>query len=234
MNEKELISKVEAYLGYVFQDKALLLEALTHRSLARDERLRDHVIPQNERLEFLGDAVLSMVTALSLYKSSPRADEGTLTQLRASYVCEPHLAACAKRMGLGELLRASPSIKRSGQVELPSILADALEALLGAIYLDGGFEAAGAVVETLLGPVPTRVTESPKDAKTQLQEWTQAEKGSTPVYRVTEALGPPHAPTFVVEVLIGDRSLAHGRGPSKKEAAQEAARIALSTLQEGK
>jgi ribonuclease-3 len=192
------------------------------------------VIPQNERLEFLGDAVLSMVAALSLFKSAPKADEGTLTQLRASYVCEPHLAACAKQMGLGLLLRASPSMKRSGQVDLPSILADALEALFGAIYLDGGFEAARAVVETLLGPVPTRVTESPKDAKTQLQEWTQAERGSTPLYRVVESLGPPHSPTFGVEVVVDNQVVAHGRGPSKKEAAQEAARNALLVLQETK
>lgn len=229
-SESALLAQVESQVGHVFADKSLALEAITHRSFARDERLKDNVISQNERLEFLGDAVLSMVCALELYRDSPKADEGTLTQLRANYVCESHLAESARKAGLGPLIRVSQSMRKPQGVELPSILCDAVEALIGAVYLDTGFDAARLVIQKILGPVPKKVAASPKDPKTQLQELTQANFGMTPLYKVVKASGPPHLPVFGVEVYVGDRKLADGEGPSKKEAAQEAAKAALGEL----
>jgi ribonuclease-3 len=230
-SENEMMEQVEAQIGYRFTDRSLLREAITHRSFARDERLKnDNVVSQNERLEFLGDAILSMVSALELFTHSPRADEGMLTQLRANYVCEAHLAQSAKNAGLGTLIRVSPSMRKPTGVELPSLLCDVVEALIGAVYLDAGFEAARGLVLRLLGPVPTKVAVAPKDAKTELQEWTQAQFSVTPVYKVTEALGPPHSPVFTVEVYVADRKLAEGKGPSKKDAAQNAAREALASI----
>jgi ribonuclease-3 len=228
--EAEILSLVEIQLGYAFSDKALLLEAITHRSFARDERLKDNVVSQNERLEFLGDAILSMVCALELFKTSPRADEGMLTQLRANYVCESHLAEGARRANLGGLIRVSPSMRKASGVELPSLLCDVVEALIGAVYLDSGFDAAREVVLRLLGPVPIKVAVVPKDCKTELQEWTQANFGVTPLYKVVEIAGPPHLPVFTVEVCVGERKLAQGKGSSKKDAAQDAAKTALFQL----
>lgn len=228
--QAEIVSQVETRIGYQFQNKALLIEAITHRSYARDERLKENIVSQNERLEFLGDAILSTVTAVELYKSSPRADEGTLTQLRANYVCEGNLAQGARNAGLGALIRVSPSMLRNGVVELPSLLADVVEALIGAVYLDSGLEPARQVVLKVLGPVPSKIVVVPKDAKTELQEWTQSEFGMTPLYKVVESLGPPHSPTFRVEVFLGQKLLAEGKGPSKKDAAQQAARKALQDL----
>lgn len=233
-SEAEMLAKVELQIGHVFADKALLLEAITHRSFARDERLKKNLVSQNERLEFLGDAILSTVTALELYRESPGANEGVLTQLRANYVCETHLAECARRAGLGAMIRVSQSIKRPEGVELPSLLCDVVEALIGAIYLDSGFESARVFILKTLGPVPLKVAASPKDSKTQLQEWTQAHFAKTPIYRVIKSSGPAHLPVFAVEVLMGDLKLAEGVGPSKKEAAQEAARAALAELTEKK
>ncbi len=226
----ELLAQAETQIGYRFNDRTLLLEALTHRSFARDERLKDNIVSQNERLEFLGDAILSMITALELFKTSPRADEGTLTQLRANYVCEASLAEGARKAGLGTLIRVSPSMRKVTGVELPSLLCDGLEALIGAVYLDGGFEPARDLVLRFVGEVPTKVAIAPKDAKTELQEWTQASFGLTPVYKVVQSLGPPHAPTFVVEVYVGEKLLAKGQGPSKKDAAQEGAKAALADV----
>lgn len=223
----KLLAEAEAKIGYVFQNKDLLLEALTHRSFARDERLKSNRVSQNERLEFLGDAILSMASALDLYHDSPRANEGVLTQLRANYVCESHLAKCAKEAGLGAFLRVSISMKRSDEVELPSLLCDLVEALVGAIYLDDGFEQAHKFVRRILGEVPKKVLEAPKDAKTEFQEWTQSKMAKTPVYKVLRTSGPPHMPVFVVEVSVADQTFAIGEGPSKKEAAQNAAKIAL-------
>lgn len=229
--ESKMLEQVESRIGYTFSDKALLLEAMTHRSFARDERLKnDNVVSQNERLEFLGDSILSMVTALELFRNSKRADEGAMTQLRAIYVCESHLASGARKAGLGSFIRVSPSMRRGNEVELPSLLCDVVEALIGAVYLDAGFEAARAVVLHLLGPVPEKIVAAKKDAKTDLQEWTQAKFGLTPIYKVTEALGPPHSPVFTVEVYVGDRKLATGKGASKKDAAQDAAKVAMQQI----
>jgi ribonuclease-3 len=230
-SENDLLKQVESQIGYQFKNRSLLLEAITHRSFARDERLKnDNVVSQNERLEFLGDAILSMVSALELYTSSPRANEGMLTQLRANYVCEPHLALGAKNAGLGALIRVSSSMRKPHGVDLPSLLCDVVEALIGAVYLDAGFEDARALVLRLLGPVPTKVTVAPKDAKTELQEWSQEHVGLTPLYKVAESKGPAHSPVFTVEVYVEGRKLAEGSGKSKKDAAQEAAKAALKQL----
>jgi ribonuclease-3 len=141
------------------------------------------------------------------------------------------LAEAARKIGLGSLLRVSVSMRRTPSgVELPSMLCDAVEAIIGAVYLDAGFEEARALVLRLLGPVPKKLALTPKDFKTQLQEWTQANFSMTPLYKVIEASGPPHSPSFVVEVFVGEKSLATGKGPSKKDAAQEAAKAALAKL----
>lgn len=229
-DEKNL-ETLQSQIGHEFKDRSLLLVAITHRSFARDERLKDNIVAQNERLEFLGDAILSMVSAHELFTDSPKADEGTLTQLRANYVCESHLAECGKQIGLGKILRVAASMRKTEGVELPSIVSDAVEAIIGAVYLDAGLKPARETIRKILGPVPKKLIAAPKDPKTQLQEWTQARLGSTPIYEVTKSSGPPHMPIFVVEVSVKGRLLAQGQGPSKKEAAQEAARIALADIE---
>jgi ribonuclease-3 len=226
--EQTWIQTTQDRLHLKFRDPNFLLQALTHRSMLHDE---PSPAGHNERLEFLGDAVLSLVAAQSLFAQSATADEGMLTQQRAAYVCEASLAQGARRLGLGELLRASKTMRTSGSVELPSVLADALEALFGAIYLDQGFDAAKDFILKALGPLPTEVVSLPKDPKTELQELIQSAAFLAPAYRVAGQTGPAHAPIFRVEVIAGDRVLAEGAGPSKKEAAQEAAREVLKVIQ---
>lgn len=221
------LSNLEKRLGYAFKDRSLLIEALTHKSYAQVERSPS--LRHNERLEFLGDAVLSIVSAEELFTQMPNADEGTLTVLRAAYVCEAHLTKAALSLGLGEFLRLSPSVSAQS-LERTSLLADAVEALLGAIYLDSDLKAVQRLAKEVLGPVPKRVEATPKDAKTELQEWVQAHSAKTPTYTVVKAEGPAHAPIFQVSVCVDGKVLATGEGPSKKDAAQEAARIALARL----
>ena len=211
------IDELEKKLAFNFRDKQLLERALTHRSAGE----------HNERLEFLGDAVLSIVAAEQLYTTMKTASEGTLTQLRASYVCEANLARAARELGLEPYIRVAKSMRMSGPIDLPSLLSDVIEAIIGAAYLDAGLEASKNLILHVLGPVPTQVIQYAKDPKTILQEHFQAEVSEAPVYAVTDVSGPGHSPIFVVEVSVAGRVLATGEGRNKKEASQAAAKKAL-------
>lgn len=213
-------------LGHEFRDPELLTRALTHRSAAADH---------NERLEFLGDGLLNFVAAEALFRAYPGYAEGELSRLRASLVCEDALARVADGLGLGEALILGPGELKSGGWRRASILADTLEAVLGAVYLDAGFDAARATCAQLLAPAlaelpaPDRL----KDAKTQLQEWLQGRGRSLPVYEVRAAEGPPHRQWFTVACRLADgTAVTEGRAASRKAAEQEAAERMLRIVQE--
>ncbi|HXG28873.1 MAG TPA: ribonuclease III [Nevskiales bacterium] len=212
-------------LGYRFRNERLLVEALTHRSAGQ---------PNNERFEFLGDALLNWVIADALFRRQPDASEGELTRLRASLVREPTLAAIAQALGLGEHLRLGPGELRSGGFRRQSILADGLEALFAAIYLDGGPEAAQAVILKLyqdaLAHLPD--AESLKDAKTRLQELLQGRGLPLPLYEVVEVSGQAHRQEFRVRCHVpGATQQSEGRGGSRRQAEQAAAARLLELLQ---
>jgi ribonuclease III len=212
-------------LGYRFLQPGLLTRALTHRSAATDH---------NERLEFLGDAVLQTAISALLYERFAGSDEGDLTRVRAHLVREDSLHRLALTLGLPEVVRLSDGEARGGGAQRPSILADALEALIGAAFLDGGFAPAQAVVQRLFGETiaTTDVDNWRKDAKTELQEWLQARKLPVPAYRIVATRGQAHAQTFDVECAVAALGLAeHGEGKSRRIAEQEAARRMLATLQ---
>jgi ribonuclease III len=207
-------------IGYRFTDIELLRRALTHRSYGASH---------NERLEFLGDGVVNCVVALELYEKFPRLTEGELSRLRANIVNQQALANAAQRLEFGEHLRLGEGELRSGGARRPSMLADSVEAVVGAVFLDGGFESARVVMRTLLGEVLETIdpATSGKDPKTLLQEYLQARKRSLPQYAVVATRGEAHEQHFEVECVIaelGIRSL--GEGASRRSAEQEAARQA--------
>ena len=214
----------EARLGYAFRDPVLLDAALTHRSASKHNY---------ERLEFLGDAVLNFTTAVLLYREYPDADEGDLSRYRAALVSGTSLAAVASGLGLGEQLRLGSGELKSGGYRRSSILADALEALFGAVYLDGGAAAAGAVIEALfadrLGELPE--AHELKDPKTRLQEQLQARGLRLPAYAVEAVSGEPHEQRFIATCEVTDLALlARGEGSSRRRAEQEAAQRVLEQL----
>jgi len=211
-------------LGRVFTQPRLLLRALTHRS---------HGADHNERLEFLGDAVLSLAVSELLYERFGGSDEGDLTRVRAHLVREDSLHRVALQLGLPEVMRLSEGEAKGGGAQRPSILADAVEALIGATFLDGGFEAAQALVSRLFGEViaTTEIDSWSKDAKTELQEWLQARKLPVPTYRILATRGQAHAQTFEVACEVPALHLSEGgEGRSRRAAEQEAARRMLDTL----
>jgi ribonuclease III len=211
-------------LGHAFRDPLLVQRALTHRSFGAEH---------NERLEFLGDAVLSLAISGLLYERFGASAEGDLTRVRAHLVREDSLHRVALALGLPEVLRLSEGESRGGGALRPSILADATEALIGAAFLDGGFEAARAVVQRLFGEViqATEADNFGKDAKTELQEWLQARKLPVPTYRILATRGQAHAQTFELECAVPALGLAErGEGRSRRTAEQEAARRMLDTL----
>jgi ribonuclease III len=215
-------SALEAVLGYTFRDRALLERALRHASWSNEhaaEQLED-----NERLEFLGDAVLDLVVGHQLMTRYPQLREGTLSVTRAQVVSEAGLSDVAGRLGLGEWLMLGKGEDKSGGRTKASILADAFEAILAAVYLDGGFAAAWDIVDRLLAQRIENVEfQGFYDFKTRLQESAQARLRSTPTYRVVQELGPDHEKRFVVAVTIGDTEWSRAVGRSKKEAEQLAA-----------
>lgn len=215
---------LESRLGHRFADASLLARALTHKSFGATH---------NERLEFLGDAVLASAVSGLLYRHFSESPEGDLTRVRAHLVREETLHRLALELGLPALLRLSEGESRSGGAQRPSILADALEALIGAIYLDGGFEPARLTVERLFAPLLTS-TEAQgwrRDAKTELQEWLQARRQPVPAYRIEATSGRQHEQLFVVVCSIPARGVeTRGEGRSRRAAEQEAARAALATL----
>lgn len=216
---------LQEHLGYRFADARLLQQALTHRS---------HSTPNNERLEFLGDGVLNCIVAAELYTRHAGLKEGELSRLRASLVREQRLHELAAGLALGEYLRLGEGELKSGGFRRPSILADALEALIGAVFLDGGFEAARSVVLRLYRPLLERSgpTAAEKDPKTQLQEWLQSRRYALPQYSVLATRGAAHEQLFEVECLIRELDLRTiGMGTSRRLAEQEAARSAFHKLQ---
>lgn len=225
------LAALEAQLGLTFRDPGLLRQALRHSSYAHENPDQG---PSNEQLEFLGDAVLSLTVSHLLLEAFPGSPEGELSQRRAALVNTRTLAAVARRLRLGDFLLLGKGEERQGGRQKPSLLADALEAVLAAVYLDQGLQAAARLVETWLGPLLAAQEESEvQDAKTRLQEWLQARGQTPPQYEVLEENGPSHARIFRVALRLGGETLAEGRGRSKKAAEQEAARQALSALQQG-
>lgn len=219
------LDALQQRLGHRFAQPGLLIRALTHRS---------HGADHNERLEFLGDAVLSAAVSALLYERFAGSDEGDLTRVRAHLVREDTLHRLALALGLPEVLRLSDGEARGGGAQRPSILADALEGLIGAVFLDGGFEPARALVQRLFGEViaSTEIDSWRKDAKTELQEWLQARRLPVPAYRIVATHGQAHAQTFDVECAVPALGLAErGSGKSKRIAEQDAARQMLATLQ---
>ncbi|MEP7281047.1 MAG: ribonuclease III [Rubrivivax sp.] len=218
------LAALQQRLGHVFADPALLQRALTHRSFGAEH---------NERIEFLGDAVLSLAVSTLLYDRFGASDEGDLTRVRAHLVREDSLHRAALALGLPDVLRLSDGEARGGGAQRPSILADATEALIGAVYLDGGFDAAQSVVQRLFGEVITATSADSwsKDAKTELQEWLQARRLPVPVYRIVGTRGQAHAQTFDVECAVVPLGLAErGEGRSRRTAEQWAARRMLDLL----
>jgi ribonuclease-3 len=218
------LDALQQRLGYRFGQPSLLTRALTHRSFGADH---------NERLEFLGDAVLQTAVSALLYERFAGSDEGDLTRVRAHLVREDSLHRAALALGLPDVMRLSEGEARGGGANRPSILADALEAVIGAVFIDGGFEHAHAMVRLVFGEViaTTEVDRWSKDAKTELQEWLQARKLPVPSYTITATRGQAHAQTFEVECAVPPLGLAEqGEGRSRRAAEQEAARRMLATL----
>jgi ribonuclease-3 len=219
-------------IGYRFKEPDLLVRAMTHRSY----RNENPGIPwDNERLEFLGDAVLSVVVATLLWREYPEEDEGSMTRARARLVSEETLALCARRLELGRYLLLGRGEDSTGGRDRNSVLSDAFEALLGAIYVDGGNDIAAKAVQRFLGP---ELNEdfgvlADRDPRSRLQERTQALGYGTPEYKVIRVTGPTHEPQFVVQVRCAEgRYLIRGQGGTKKAAATEAARRLLESLPE--
>ncbi len=229
MERREALRDLEEVMGYLFENPSLLDQALTHKSYANEHgpEARD-----NERLEYLGDAVLDLVVSRLLYDLIPPLSEGKMSKIRAFLVSEPSLERVARTLGLGPLIRLGRGEEQTGGREKASILSGAFEALVAAIYLDGGFDLAFQFVEALFRPIleqeGTGVLE--RDYKTRLQEYCQARYGRTPVYRLVREWGPDHDKTFEVEIRLGNRTLGRGRGRNKKEAEQRAAQDALELL----
>ena len=212
-------------LNYDFKDMSLLETALTHPSYGGD-----HHVPHYQRLEFLGDAVLELAISRYLYFEFPEVDEGKLTRIRAGLVREETLCRAARRLELGRFIRLSVGEDRSGGREKPSILCDVMEAVLAAVYLDGGFNCAVDVIRRALADdLHPRMLEDHLDAKSRLQEVLQRD-GGMPAYEFVSMEGPPHAPRFIYRVKRDGEILGEGSGTSKQNAQQEAARDALRRM----
>lgn len=213
-------------IGYVFKDEGLLLQALTHSSFANE----GHGVESYERLEFLGDSVLGFVTAQYLFEKDRVPDEGELTKLRAAVVCEKALCGYSKQLGLGKYARLGRGEQHSGGAERPSILADMYEAVLAAIYLDGGIEPTRNLIKKLILDREGEKTVKRGDYKTALQELVQRTPGSVITYQLVNESGPDHCRIFEMEVSVGGKPVGRGEGHTKKEAEQQAARMAIETL----
>ncbi len=223
-----MIKDLETAIGYRFRNLALLQNALTHSSYA-NERWHDS-LKSNERLEFLGDSILGMVVAEYLYRSFPDRPEGELTRMRADMVCESALAAVADKIGLGEHLLLGHGEERFGGRNRASILADAVESVIAASFLDGGMEAATHFIQRfVLTQVPVKKLQN-ADYKTALQELIQQKKNQVLVYSLVGETGPDHEKSFQVEVSLNGQVIGSGSGSSKKRAEQDAAHHALQTL----
>lgn len=222
--------ELERKLNYTFRDPALLAEALSHSSYANEHRAEK--LNSNERLEFLGDSVLGFVTAEFLFAKHPDMPEGDLTRIRAALVCEQSLYEVAQQLQLGQYLRLGRGEEAGGGRNRTSILADAMEAVFAAVYLDGGIGEASQLIHRVLLDVEKEsvVEERRKDFKTALQELVQRQADQVLTYRMIGEQGPDHAKIFSAEVLLNGDRLGTGEGRSKKEAEQAAAKSALQVL----
>ncbi|MCL6637295.1 MAG: ribonuclease III [Alicyclobacillus sp.] len=218
---------LSAELGVSFRDPSLLKQAFTHASYRNEHRRPS--LEDNERLEFLGDAVLELVVSEYLYRTQPDLPEGELTRLRAAIVCEPTLVRFARELQFDRYVRLGKGEERSGGRRRPALLADVFEAFMGALYLDQGLEAVQEFASRHMFPRVPEYATIP-DYKTTLQEWVQQHLGRELRYETVEERGPAHAREFVVQVWVGHECLGKGVGRSKKEAEQQAAGEALAKL----
>ena len=220
---------LEEKLGYEFKDKSLLMTALTHSSYDNENRKRN--IKDNERLEFLGDSILGVTVASYLYKNRPDLPEGRMTRLRAELVCEQSLARVAEKLELGKYMRLGKGEEQGGGRKRPSITADAVEAVIAALYLDGGYNRAGSFISRyILEPFEEGQELSDRDNKTELQEIVQRKSGQVLTYELTGEDGPDHNKTFTFSVSLNDKVIGTGSGHNKKEAEQAAAGEALRKM----
>ncbi len=227
---QSLWDALEVRIGYRFEQRDLLQEAMTHRSFANEAAA--HGFADYERLEFLGDAVLDLVVSHCLLRDFPDFNEGDLTRLRAEVVAEPSLARLARQIDLQGCLLLGRGEERSGGRTRDSLQSDALEALFGAVFSDGGFEQVVMVIEPLLLPLLQAASKrSGHDYKTRLQEYRQAQQESLPVYQLAEASGPDHQRCYRIVVYLDGQSGGEGSGTTKKKAEQAAARQALERLE---
>ena len=226
-----MIKDLEAAIGYSFKNITLLQNALTHSSHA-NERWHDSLM-SNERLEFLGDSVLGMVTAEHLYRNFPDRPEGELTRMRADMVCEQALASVADRLSLGQHILLGHGEEQTGGRNRSSILADAVESVIAAMFLDGGMEPARRFIETfVLREITACSSPVNMDYKTALQELVQRKKNQVLTYELVGESGPDHDKRFTVTVYLNGEPLGTGTGSSKKRAEQDAARVALQKAKE--
>lgn len=223
------LTEIESRLGYRFENPGLLISSLTRRSFWHENR--NTCSENNERMEFLGDAVLGLIIADILYKKYPESNEGDLQKKRASIVNRGALAKLMRNLGFAQFIRMGKGDEISGCRDRDSILADTLEAILAAIYIDSGFETAYEIIEKHFRELVEDANDTNRidDSKSRLQELTQAELGLTPSYEVLEEWGEEHRKTFRVAVYVGENLAGKGEGASKREAAQMAARKALSS-----
>jgi ribonuclease-3 len=227
----DTISEFERVVGYKFRDRDLLARSLTHKSFANERR--ETSSSHNERLEFLGDTVLGFVIGELIYRSFPNLQEGSLSKIKAHLVSSSTLAAKGRELGIGRYLRMGAGEARSGGAEKLSLLADGFEAVVAAIYLDGGLPAAEAFLRRIFLPDVTGIDIgdlSFQDYKTVLQESAQALGLPLPEYRIVDEYGPDHEKVFVIQVFWNGEAFAYGRGASKREAQRKAAKEALKKL----
>ena len=224
----EALSALQEEISYRFNDPNLLELALTHRSYANERS--GGALQDNERLEFLGDSVLNSIISHLIMQRFPHCHEGEMTRLRASLVNEKSLARVSKDIGINQYLLLGRGESLRGGREKISVISDAYEALIGAVYLDGGFEKAFGVVEKQFGPLLDRGLTDDADFKTRIQQICQSRFGCTPQYRLSDLKGPDHDKTFGAEIFIDGRLYGYGIGKNKKEAEQNAAREALERI----
>jgi ribonuclease-3 len=217
--------QLQTNLGYEFKRHSLLKHAITHASFVHEQKLE--VSESNERLEFLGDAVLELCVSDFLYHRYPDMSEGDMTKKRASLVCEPCLAGLARNLDLGNFVLLAQGEVAEGGREKDSILSDVMEAILGAIFLDGGIDEARALISRLYEPIADKESKQAKDYKSALQEYLQKKSQETAAYEIVKEEGPPHKMIFTAQVKHKGKVLGKGKGGSKKFAEQEAAKMAL-------
>jgi ribonuclease-3 len=220
--------QIQTTLGYTFSRHNLLKHAITHSSFVHEQKL--NTSDSNERLEFLGDAVLQLCISDFLYHRYPEMNEGDLTKKRAALVCEPCLAELARELRIGNFLLLGQGEATEGGREKDSILSDAMESILGAIFLDGGIEEARALVSRLYEPIVDKANKQTKDYKSALQEFLQKKSHETAVYDIVNEEGPAHKKIFTAQVKHKNKTLGKGMGGNKKAAEQEAAKKALQKL----